>query len=195
LQSGEIDVLIRDSELTLLRDSQLNLVEITPNFYAGQIIMVRKSLGVGHVKELNGATICLLTGTTLETNIADYNRANNIKIGTLLFDKPEEAFAAAESGRCDGYTDDSGSVAAARSAMKTPSDWVFLPETLSREPLGPHTRHGDDRWTDIVKWSHFAMLEAEELGITKENVAEVKKTTTDPQVKKFLGMEGDLGKA
>lgn len=195
LQSGEIDVLVRDSELTMLRDTQLGLMEVTPNFYTGQTIMVRKSLGVQHVKDLNGATICLLTGTTLETNIADYNRLNNIKIGTLLFDKPEEAFAAAESGRCDGYTDDGGSVAAARSAMKKPSDWIFLPETLSRQPLGPHTRQGDDRWTNIVKWSHFAMLEAEILGITKANVDEVKKASTDPQVKKFLGLEGDLGKA
>jgi len=195
LQSGEIDLLVRDSELTLTRDSQLGLMEITPNFYTGQTIMVRKSLNVAHVKDLNGATICMLTGTTLETNISDYNRANNIKIGTLLFDRPEEAFAAAESGRCDGYTDDGGSVAAARSAMKKPDDWVFLPETLSRQPLGPHTRQGDDRWTNIVKWTHFAMLEAEELGITKANVDEMKKSSTDPQVKKFLGLEGDLGKA
>ena len=179
LQSGEIDLLVRDSELTLKRDSELGLVEVTPNFYTGQTIMVRKSLNVGHVKDLNGATVCLLTGTTLETNIADYNRANNIKIGTLLFERPEEAFAAAEAGR---------------SAMKKPDDWIFLPEVLSRQPLGPHTRQGDDRWTDIVKWTHFAMLEAEELGITQANVDEIKKTSTDPQVKKFLGLEGDLGK-
>ena len=194
LQSGEIDLLVRDSELTVVRDSQLGLMEVTPNFYTGQTIMVRKSLNVAHVKDLNGATICLLTGTTLETNIADYNRANNIKIGTLLFDRPEEAFAAAEAGRCDGYTDDGGSVAAARSTMKKPDDWIFLPETLSRQPLGPHTRQGDDRWTNIVKWSHFAMLEAEVLGITKANVDDVKKSSTDPQVKKFLGLEGDIGK-
>ncbi|MBV9569028.1 MAG: transporter substrate-binding domain-containing protein, partial [Hyphomicrobiales bacterium] len=147
LQSGEIDFLIRDSELTLTRDSALGLVEITPNFYTGQTIMVRKSLNVAHAKELNGATICLLTGTTLETNIADFNRANNIKIGTLLFERPEEAFAAAEAGRCDGYTDDGGSVAAARSAMKNPKDWVILPELISREFLGAYTRQGDERWT------------------------------------------------
>src|SRR6516225_7336627 len=153
LQSGEIDLLVRDSELTLTRDSQLGLVEVTPNFYTGQTVMVRKSLNVGHVKDLNGATICLLTGTTLETNIADYNRANNIKIGTLLFERPEEAFAAAEAGRCDGYTDDGGSVAAARSTMKKPDDWIFLPEVLSRQPLGPHVRKGDDRWATIVKWT------------------------------------------
>src|SRR6185312_9511059 len=194
LQSGEIDVLIRDSEHTFVRNTQLGLDEPAVNFFTAQTFMVRKNLGVAHTKDLNGATICLLTGTTLETNIADYNRANNIKINTLLFEKPEEAFAAAEAGRCDGYTDDGGSVAAARSAMKKPDDWVFLPETLSRQPLGPHTRQGDDRWTNIVKWTHFAMLEAEELGITKANVDEMKKSSTDPQVKKFLGLEGDLGK-
>src|SRR5580698_4726687 len=191
LASGEIDVLIRDSEVTFVRNTQLGLDEPSFNFYTAQTFMVRKSLNVAHAKDLNGATICLLTGTTLETNIADYNRANGITIKTLLFDKPEEAFAAADAGRCDGYTDDGGSVAAARSTMKKPDDWVFLPETLSRQPLGPHTRQGDDRWTDIVKWTHFAMLEAEELGITQANVDEMKKTSTDPQVKKFLGLEGD----
>ena len=194
LQSGEIDVLIRDSTQTLSRNTDLGLATGAVNFFTGQAFMVRKSLNVAHVKELDGATVCVLTGTTLELNIADYNRANNIKINTLLFEKPEEAFAAAEAGRCDGYTDDGGSVAAGRSAMKKPDDWIFLPEVLSRQPLGPHTRQGDDRWTDIVKWTHFAMLEAEELGITQANVDEMKKTSTDPQVRKFLGLEGDLGK-
>jgi general L-amino acid transport system substrate-binding protein len=194
LQSGEIDMLIRDSEHTLLRNSAMGLEEPAVNFYTGQTFMVKKSLGVAHAKDLNGATICLLTGTTLETNIADFNRANNIKINTLLFDKPEEAFAAAEAGRCDGYTDDGGSVAAARSTMKKPDDWVFLPETISRQPLGSFTRYGDDTWTSIVKWTHEAMLEAEVLGITKANIDEIKKTATDPQVRKFLGLEGDLGK-
>lgn len=111
LASGEIDTLIRDSEFSFIRDTQLNLREVAVNFFTGQTFMVKKSLGVSHLKDLNGATICLLTGTTLETNIADYNRANNIKINTLLFEKPEEAFAAADAGRCDGYTDDGGSVA------------------------------------------------------------------------------------
>jgi general L-amino acid transport system substrate-binding protein len=127
LQSGEIDVLIRDSELTFVRNTQLGLDEPAYNFFTAQTFMVRKSLNVAHMKDLNGATICVLTGTTLETNIADYNRANNIKINTLLFDKPEEAFAAADAGRCDGYTDDGGSVAAARSTMKKPDDWMFIP--------------------------------------------------------------------
>src|ERR1700693_3927375 len=194
LQSGEIDLLVRDSELTLKRDSALGLVEVTPNFYTGQTIMVRKSLGVAHSKDLNGATICLLTGTTLETNIADYNRAHNIKINTLLFEKPEEAFAAAEAGRCDGYTDDGGSVAAARSAMKNPKDWIILPELISREFLGAYTRQGDERWTVLVNWIHYAMLEAEVLGITKANVDKIKGETKDPETRSFLGLEANFGK-
>src|ERR1700741_3600948 len=194
LQSGEIDLLVRDSELTLTRDSALGLVEVTPNFYTGQTIMVRKSLNVAHAKELNGATICLLTGTTLETNIPDYNRANNIKIGTLLFDRPEEAFAAAEAGRCDGYTDDGGSVAAARSSMKKPDDWVILPELISPEFLGSYCRQGDERWSILVKWVHYAMLEAEVLGITQANIDQIKASATNPEVRGFLGLENDYGK-
>jgi general L-amino acid transport system substrate-binding protein len=194
LQSGEIDVLIRDSTHTLTRNTDLGLATGAVNFFTGQAFMVKKSLGVAHVKELNGATICVLTGTTLELNIADYGRANNIKINTLLFERPEEAFAAAEAGRCDGYTDDGGSVAAARSAMKVPGDWIILPELISREFLGSYTRQGDDRWNILVKWVHMAMLEAEVLGITKANVDEIKKTATNPEVRGFLGLENDYGK-
>ena len=165
LQSGEIDVLIRDSELTFMRNTQLGLDEPAVNFYTAQTFMVRKSLNVAHAKDLNGATICLLTGTTLETNIADYNRANGIKIKTLLFDKPEEAFAAADAGRCDGYTDDGGSVAAARSTMKKPDDWMFIPETIGGlQPLGPFTRLGDQGWSRLVKWVQNAMVEGEVAG-------------------------------
>ena len=195
LKSGEIDVLIRDSEHSFKRNTELGLEEPAVNFFTAQTFMVRKSLGVQHVKDLNGATICVETGTTLETNIADYNRANGIKINTLLFEKPEEAFAAAESGRCDGYTDDGGSVAAARSTMKKPGDWIFLPETIGGlEPLGSLTRQGDEAWTRLVKWVHYAMLEAEVLGITKANAAEKAKDPTDPDVRRFFGMEGDFGK-
>src|ERR1700685_705076 len=195
LQSGEIDMLIRDSEHTFIRNTQLSLEEPTFNFYTAQTFMVRKSLNVAHAKDLNGATICLLTGTTLETNIADYNRANNIKINTLLFEKPEEAFAAADAGRCDGYTDDGGSVAAARSTMKKPDDWMFMPETIGGlEPLGPLTRQGDEAWTRLVKWTHYAMLEAEVLGLTKANADEMSKNPTDPDVRRFFGLEGDFGK-
>jgi len=194
LQSGEIDVLIRDSTLTLTRNTELGLATGANNFFTGEAFMVKKSLNVGHVKELNGATICVLTGTTLELNIADYGRANNIKINTLLFERPEEAFAAAEAGRCDGYTDDGGSVAAARSSMKNPKDWVILPELISREFLGSYTRQGDERWNILVRWTHMAMLEAVVLGITQANVDEIKKTATNPEVRGFLGLEETFGK-
>ena len=194
LQSGEIDMLIRDSEQTFIRNTQLGLDEMGTNFYTAQTFMVRKSLGVAHTKDLNGATICVLTGTTLETNIADYNRLNNIKINTLLFDKPEEAFAAADAGRCDGYTDDGGSVAAARSTMKKPDDWMFMPETIGGlQPLGAFTRLGDQGWSRLVKWVHYAMIEGEILGVTKANVDQMK-ASKDPEMRRYLGLEGGFGK-
>jgi general L-amino acid transport system substrate-binding protein len=194
LQSGEIDVLIRDSTLTLTRNTELGLATGANNFFTGEAFMVKKALNVAHAKDLNGATICVLTGTTLELNIADYGRANNIKINTLLFERPEEAFAAAEAGRCDGYTDDGGSVAAARSSMKKPDDWVILPELISREFLGSYTRQGDERWNILVRWTHMAMLEAEVLGITQANVDEIKKSATNPEIRGFLGLEENFGK-
>ncbi|WP_210202519.1 amino acid ABC transporter substrate-binding protein [Alsobacter soli] len=195
LKSGEIDVLIRDSEHSFLRNTALGLELPAVNFFTGQTFMVRKNLGVGHLKELNGATICVLTGTTLETNIADYNRANGIEIKTLLFEKPEEAFAAADSGRCDGYTDDGGSVAAARSTMKTPADWIFIPETIGGlQPIGPLTRGGDEAWTRLVRWVHYSMLEAEVLGITKANADQMAQNPSNPDVRRFFGLEGDFGK-
>ncbi len=194
LQSGEIDVLIRDSTHTLTRNTELGLAHGAINFFTGEAFMVKKSLGVAHAKELNGATICVLTGTTLELNIADFGRANNIKINTLLFEKPEEAFAAAEAGRCDGYTDDGGSVAAARSTMKNPKDWIILPEAISREFLGSYTRQGDERWNILVRWVHYAMLEGEVLGLNKANVDKIKAETKDPETRGFLGLESNFGK-
>ena len=195
LKGGEIDVLIRDSEHTFVRNTQLGLAEPVVNFYTGQGFMVRKSLNVSKVKDLDGATICLETGTTLEKNIADYNQIAHVKIGTLLFERPEQAFAAAEAGRCDGYTDDAGSVAAARSSMKKPDDWTILGETISRSVLGPYTREGDENWTKFVKWTHYAMLEGEVLGLTRANVEAAKKAPSeDPSLRKFLGVEGGFGK-
>lgn len=193
LQSGEIDVLIRDSTQTFSRDVQLGLGEVATTLYAGQAFMVRKSLGVSSLKDLTGATICMITGATLELNLADYNKRNNIQVNSLLFDKVDEAFAAAEAGRCDGYSDDSGSVAASRSAMKVPADWTILPELISKEPLGLHVREGDEKWFDIVRWTHYALLTAEELGITKANVDEIKGSTNDPFARRLLGLEGDFG--
>jgi general L-amino acid transport system substrate-binding protein len=193
LQSGEIDVLIRDSTLTFSRDVQLGLNEIAVTLYAGQAFMVRKSLNVGSLKELDGATICMLTGATLELNLADYNKRNGINVGSLLFDKVDEAFAAAEAGRCDGYSDDSGSVAAARSTMQNPDDWVILPELISKEPLGIHARDGDEGWAQVLRWTHYALLSAEEYGVTQANIDEMKASATDPIVRRLLGVEGDFG--
>ena len=195
LKGGEIDVLIRDSEHTFVRNTQLGLAEPVVNFYTGQGFMVKKSLNVSTVKQLDGATICVETGTTLEKNIADYNQLNHTKIATLLFERPEQAFAAAEAGRCDGYTDDAGSVAAARSSMKKPDDWTILAETISRSLLGPYTRQGDERWTILVKWVHYAMLEGELLGLTRANIDAAKKSPSeDPTLRKFLGLESGFGK-
>ncbi len=194
LQSGEIDVLIRDSTQTFIRNTQLGLQTVAINFYAGQGFMVRKSLNAKAVKDLDGSTICTVTGATLELNIADYARSANVKIGTLLFEKTEEAFAAAEAGRCDGYTDDTGSLAAARSTMKNPNDWEVLADVISKEPLGIYVRQGDENWALIGKWLHFGLLTAEELGITKANADEMAKISKDPFVRRLLGLEGDFGK-
>jgi general L-amino acid transport system substrate-binding protein len=194
LQSGEIDVLIRDSTLTFTRSVQLGLDEIAVTFYAGEGFLVSKKLGVSKITELNGATICVITGATLELNIADFARSNGTKIGTLLFDKPDEAVQAMETGRCDGYTDDTGSLAGMRSTLKNPNDWVVLDGVISKEPLGIHARSGDPAWQKILFWLHAALLTAEELGITKANADQMKTSSKDPFVRRLLGTEGELGK-
>jgi general L-amino acid transport system substrate-binding protein len=194
LQSGEIDVLIRDSTLTFNRSVQLGLDEVAVTFYAGEGFLVSKKLGVSKITELNGATICVITGATLELNIADFARSNGTKIGTLLFDKPDEAVQAMETGRCDGYTDDTGSLAGMRSTLKTPADWVVLEGVISKEPLGIHARSGDPAWQKILFWLHAALVTAEELGITKANADQLKTSSTDPFVRRLLGTEGELGK-
>src|SRR5215212_312102 len=194
LKAGDVDVLIRDSTLTFTRGAQLGLSLAGVNFYAGQGFMVKASLGAKKVTDLDGATICTLAGATLELNIADYNRAKNVKITPLLFDKVDEAMAALEAGRCDGYTDDTGSLAGARGSMKTPGDWVVLGEVISKEPLGLLTRKGDEQWTDIVAWVRNALITAEELGITQANVEKLAKESDSPEVRRVLGIEGDFGK-
>ena len=195
LQAGEIDVLIRDSTLTFTRSTVLGLDEVAVNFYAGQGFLVRKSIGVTKAAELQGATICMVTGATLELNIADFARSRGAKIGSLLFDKPEEAIAAMEAGRCDGYTDDSGSLAGMRSTLKKPDDWFVMPELISKEPLGLHARTGDPRWQKILFWVDNALKSAEEFGVTKANADQMKSTSKDPFILRLLGAEGDTGKA
>ncbi|MCW3476124.1 amino acid ABC transporter substrate-binding protein [Limobrevibacterium gyesilva] len=194
LQAGEIDVLIRDSTLTFTRSNQLGLDEVAVNFYAGQGFLVRKSIGVQKAAELQGATICMITGATLELNIADFARSTGAKIGSLLFEKPEEAIAAMEAGRCDGYSDDSGSLAGMRSTLKNPSEWIIMPELISKEPLGIHARSGDPRWQKILFWLDTALKTAEEFGITQANADELRKTSKNPFILRLLGAEGDTGK-
>ena len=192
LQSGEIDVLARDSTLTMTRNLQLHLDEVAVTFYAGQGFLVSKKLGVTKIEDLDGATICTLTGATLELNIADFAKKTGHKIGTLLFDKSDEATASMEAGRCDGYTDDTGSLAAVRSTLKTPGDWVVLEGVISKEPLGLHVRSGDVNWRNIVYWVDAALKSAEEYGITKANADEMTKSS-DPTVKRVVGAEGGFG--
>ena len=193
LQAGEIDVLIRDSTLTFTRSVQLRLDQVAINFYAGQGFLVSKKLGVGKITELSGATICTLTGATLELNIADFARSSGAKIGTLLFEKSDEATAAMEAGRCDGYTDDTGSLAAVRSTLKAPADWIVLEGVISKEPLGIHARSGDVTWRNILFWLDAGLKTAEELGVTKANADQMRATSADPAVKRLLGAEGGFG--
>jgi general L-amino acid transport system substrate-binding protein len=192
LQSGEIDVLIRDSTLTMTRALSLHLDEVAINFYAGQGFLVSKKLGVSKIEELNGATICTLTGATLELNIADFAKSRGTKIGTLLFEKSDEAIQAMETGRCDGYTDDTGSLAAVRSTLKQPSDWVVLEGVISKEPLGIHARAGDTNWHNILFWVDAALKSAEEYGVTKANIDQ-QKSSNDPVIRRLLGVEGGFG--
>jgi len=195
LQSGEIDLLARNSTWTFSRDTDLGLDFPAVNYYDGQGFLVRKDSGIKSVKELSGATICVQTGTTTEKNLADYFRTNNMELpNPPTFEKAEQARGAYDEGRCDAYTTDASGLAAERTQLKNPSDNIILPEIISKEPLGPAVRHGDNKWGDIVRWSFFVMLIAEEKGITQANVDEVKASSTDPEVRRMLGVEEETGK-
>jgi general L-amino acid transport system substrate-binding protein len=195
LQAGEIDVLSRNTTQTLQRDTALGLNMAGVNFYDGQGFMVHKKLGLKSAKELNGATICVQPGTTTELNLADYFRANNMSFKAVVIDKIEEVNAAFFSGRCDSFTTDASQLAAIRvSVAPVPEDYIVLPERISKEPLGPLVRHGDDQWFDLVKWVLLAMVEAEELGLTQANVDEMLKNT-NPAVQRVLGISPGFGKA
>jgi general L-amino acid transport system substrate-binding protein len=193
LQSGEIDILARNTTWTIVRDTSLGLNFVGVNYYDGQGFMVPKKLGVKSAKELNGATVCVQPGTTTELNLADYFRANRMSFKPVVIEKLEEVLNAYFSGRSDVFTTDhSGLVAVRASRAPNPADHVILPEIISKEPLGPAVRHGDDRWFDVVKWSLFAMLEAEELGLTSKNIAEQAKSP-NPSIQRFVGATGDIG--
>ncbi|MBI3700491.1 MAG: amino acid ABC transporter substrate-binding protein [Afipia sp.] len=192
LQSGEIDVLSRNSTWTLSRDTSLGLNYAGVNYYDGQGFLVRKSLKVNSALELNSASICVQTGTTTEQNLADYFKANNMKYEIIAFASADETVKAYESGRCDVFTSDVSQLYAERLKLAAPDDHAVLPEVISKEPLGPVVRHGDDQWFDVVKWTLFAMINAEELAITQKNVDEMAQSTK-PELKRIFGSDGNLG--
>jgi len=193
LQSGEIDVLIRNTTWTTARDSSLGLIFAGVNYYDGQGFMVKGSLGVKTAKELNGATVCVQTGTTTELNLADYFKANKMTYKPVVFEKLDETLQAYLAGRCDVYTTDQSGLYSVRVQQPKPEDHLVLPEIISKEPLGPSVRQGDDQWLTVVKWVHYALLNAEEAGITQANVAEMV-NSTNPEIKRIVGKDGELGK-
>jgi general L-amino acid transport system substrate-binding protein len=192
LQSGEIDVLSRNTTWSLSRDTSLGLNFTAVMYYDGQGFLVRKSLKVNSALELNGASVCVQTGTTNEQNLADYFRANNMKYEVVAFATADETIKAYESGRCDVFTSDVSQLYAERLKLTVPDDHAVLPEIISKEPLGPVVRHGDDQWFDIVKWTLFAMINAEELNVTQKNVNEMLKSNK-PEIARLLGTDGNLG--
>ncbi len=194
LQSGEIDLLVRNSTWTFSRENDLGLEFVAVNYYDGQGFMVRKELGVDSALKLSGATICVQTGTTTEKNLADWFATNKLQLKTVVFENADQARGAYDEGRCDAYTTDASGLASERTQLKNPSDNIILPEIISKEPLGPVVRHGDDRWGGIVRWSFFVMLIAEEKGITQANVDQVKASSQDPEVRRMLGVDDDMGK-
>jgi general L-amino acid transport system substrate-binding protein len=192
LQTGDVDVLIRNTTWTLLRDTQLGLNATGVNYYDGQGFIVRKGLKVNSALELNDATICVQQGTTTELNLADYFRANKMKLRSVTFATLDEAVRAYETDRCNAFTTDASGLYSVRLKLAKPDDHVVLPEIISKEPLGPFVRHGDDQWFDVVKWTLFAMLNAEELNVNKGNVDEQMKSD-NPEVKRLLGTEDNFG--
>ena len=195
LQSGEVDVLVRNTTVTLMRDVSLGLAAAGVNFYDGQGFMVAKKLGVKSALELNGATICVAPGTTTELNLSDYFRAHQMEFTPVVIDKVEEVNAGFFSGRCDVLTTDASQLASIRAtSAPQPEDYLILPELISKEPLGPFVRQGDQQWFDVVKWTLIAMIEAEELGISQKNVDEMLKST-DPTIQRVLGVQPGFGRA
>ncbi|NHH99808.1 MULTISPECIES: amino acid ABC transporter substrate-binding protein [Oceanimonas] len=193
LQSGEIDVLSRNTTWTSSRDTELGVNFAGINYYDGQGFLINKSLGVSSAKELDGAAICIQSGTTTELNVADYFRRNGIGYSAVVFDTSEQTVQGLEAGRCDVLTSDLSQLYALRIKLSKPDEAVALPEVISKEPLGPSVRQGDDQWFNIVKWTHFAMVNAEELGLTKDNVDGMK-SSENPDVRRLLGLEADFGK-
>jgi general L-amino acid transport system substrate-binding protein len=194
LQSGEIDVLSRNTTWTMSRDTTLGIDFAGVTFFDGQGFMVHKSLKVSSALELNGASVCVQQGTTTELNLADYFRSHHMALKTVTFATADEAVKAYDSSRCDSYTTDSSGLYGERLRLANPNDNIVLPEIISKEPLGPAVRQGDDTWEDLVRWTHHAMLDAEELGVTKSNVDEQLKSA-NPEIRRLLGVEGQFGQS
>jgi len=192
LQSSEIDVLSRNSTWTSSRDTSLGLNFAAVNYYDGQGFMVRKALKVNSALELNGASVCTQTGTTTELNLADYFRANNMKYEVIAFATADETVKAYETGRCDAFTTDVSQLYAEKLKLANANDHVILPEIISKEPLAPVVRHGDDQWFDIVKWVHYAMINAEELGVSQKTLDDALKSQL-PEIRRLVGTEGAYG--
>jgi len=194
LQSGEVDILSRNTTWTITRDTSLGLNFVGVNYYDGQGFMVHRKLNVKSARQLSGATVCVQPGTTTELNLSDYFRANRMSFKPVVIEKLEEVLNAYFAGRCDVFTTDhSGLIALRASRAPKPEEHVILPEIISKEPLGPVVRHGDDRWFDVVKWSLFAMLEAEEMSLSSKNIDQAA-SSKDPAVQRFIGASGDVGK-
>lgn len=194
LQSGEVDVLTRNATQTLGRDTDLGLDFAQVNYYDGQGFLIPKKLGVKSAKELDGATVCVLPGTTTELNVADYFRFNSMKMNPVVIENTAELSKAFFAGRCDVLTSDASQLAGIRAVAPTPADYTILPEIISKEPLAPAVRHGDNQWKDIVSYSVLAMINAEELGINSKNIDEMLKSK-DPKIQRFLGVSPGNGKA
>ncbi len=194
LQSGEIDVLARNTTWTLSRDASLGIDFAAVTYYDGQGFMVRKVLKVSSALELNDASVCVQQGTTTELNLADYFRSNHMSLKTVTFGSVDEALKAYDSGRCDAYTTDSSGLYGSRVLLADPGANIVLPEIISKEPLAPAVRQGDDAWEDLVRWTHDAMVDAEELGVNKTNVDD-QKNSTNPEIRRLLGLEGQFGEA
>ena len=195
LQSGEVDLLSRNTTWTLQRDTALGLNFAPVTYYDGQGFMVAKKLGVKSAKELNGATVCVAPGTTTELNLADYFRANKMEFKPVVIEDLKEVEGAFFSGRCDVYTTDASGLASARAVRSSNAeDYLILPEIISKEPLAPAVRHGDDEWYDIVKWTVYALIETEEAGISQANVDQMLKSE-NPTIKRILGVTPGMGKA
>lgn len=193
LQSGEVDVLSRNTTWTITRDTALGLNFAGVNYYDGQGFMIKKDMGVSSALELGGAAVCTNTGTTTELNVADYFRANDMEYEVVAFEKADEVVAAYDAGRCDVYTTDQSGLYAQRIKLEDPDAHIVLPEVISKEPLGPVVRHGDDQWLDIVKWSLNCMINAEEMGVSSANIDGTAESG-DPAIKRLIGTEGDAGK-